>query len=177
MYFHSGNYISYKGVAVFLSSLLFISRLKFKVLNWNFHSFRLLEIIQVLDSISWVRCASGNVCSLNGPFDHKYLEQMQRGWMGRSNPKNNIWNMLQFYDDFGQGLLNFVLNPPFGQVRLFLKWHWLLQTLEAVWCDGRRRGESFWSWARHVSSLPQLPPTELHKVKKDFFSHSYFRYY
>jgi hypothetical protein len=33
----------------------------FKVLNWNLHSFRLLEIIQVLDSISWVRCASGNV--------------------------------------------------------------------------------------------------------------------
>ena len=33
----------------------------FKVLNWNLHSFRLLEITQVLDSISWVRCASGNV--------------------------------------------------------------------------------------------------------------------
>ena len=33
----------------------------FKVLNWNLHSFWLLEIIQVLDSISWVRCASGNV--------------------------------------------------------------------------------------------------------------------
>merc|ERR1712016_535432 len=33
----------------------------FKVLSWNLHSFRLLEIIQVLDSISWVRCASGNV--------------------------------------------------------------------------------------------------------------------
>ena len=32
-----------------------------KVLNWNLHSFQLLEIIQVLDSISWVRCASGNV--------------------------------------------------------------------------------------------------------------------
>ena len=32
-----------------------------KVLSWNFHSFRLLEIIQVLDSMSWVRCASGNV--------------------------------------------------------------------------------------------------------------------
>ncbi len=31
------------------------------MLNWNFHSFKLLEIIQVLDSISWVRCASGNV--------------------------------------------------------------------------------------------------------------------
>ena len=25
------------------------------------HSFQLLEIIKVLDSISWVRCASGNV--------------------------------------------------------------------------------------------------------------------
>ena len=34
----------------------------FKVLNWNLHLFRPLEIIQVLDSISWVRCASGNVC-------------------------------------------------------------------------------------------------------------------
>ena len=33
----------------------------FEVLNWNLHSFRLLEIIQVLDSISWVCCASGNV--------------------------------------------------------------------------------------------------------------------
>ena len=32
-----------------------------KVLDWNLHSFQLLEIIQVLDSISWVRCASGNV--------------------------------------------------------------------------------------------------------------------
>ena len=32
----------------------------FKMLNWNLHLFRLLEIIQVLDSISWVRCASGN---------------------------------------------------------------------------------------------------------------------
>ena len=31
------------------------------MLNWNLHSFKLLEIIQVLDSISWVRCASGNV--------------------------------------------------------------------------------------------------------------------
>ena len=34
---------------------------KAKVLNWNLYSFQLLEIIQVLDSISWVRCASGNV--------------------------------------------------------------------------------------------------------------------
>ena len=32
-----------------------------KELNWNLQSFQLLEIIQVLDSISWVRCASGNV--------------------------------------------------------------------------------------------------------------------
>ena len=31
-----------------------------KVLNWNLLSFQLLEIIQVLDSISWVHCASGN---------------------------------------------------------------------------------------------------------------------
>ena len=37
----------------------------FKVLNWNLHSFWLLEIIQVLDSISWVRCASGNVFVMN----------------------------------------------------------------------------------------------------------------
>ena len=28
---------------------------------WNLYSFYLLEIIQVLDSIAWVRCASGNV--------------------------------------------------------------------------------------------------------------------
>ena len=46
---------------------------RLKVLNWNLHSFKLLEIIQVLDSISWVRCASGNVCiceskSLEGPL-------------------------------------------------------------------------------------------------------------
>ena len=34
------------------------------MLNWNLHSFKLLEIIQVLDSISWVRCASGNVSSI-----------------------------------------------------------------------------------------------------------------
>ena len=32
-----------------------------KVLNRNLHSFQLLDIIQVLDSTSWVRCASGNV--------------------------------------------------------------------------------------------------------------------
>ena len=32
-----------------------------KLLNWNLHSFQLSEIIQVVDSISWVRCASGNV--------------------------------------------------------------------------------------------------------------------
>ena len=35
-----------------------------KVLNRNLHSFQLLEIIQVLDSISWVRCASGNVLAV-----------------------------------------------------------------------------------------------------------------
>ena len=35
---------------------------KAKVINWNLHLFQLLEIIQVLDSISWVRCASCNVC-------------------------------------------------------------------------------------------------------------------
>ena len=34
---------------------------RLKVLNCNLHSFQLFEIIQVLDSISWVRCASGNV--------------------------------------------------------------------------------------------------------------------
>ena len=34
---------------------------RLKVLKWNLHSFQLLEIIKVLDSISWVRCASGNV--------------------------------------------------------------------------------------------------------------------
>ena len=38
-----------------------------KVLNWNLHSFQLLDIIQVLDSISWVRCASGNVYLLRIP--------------------------------------------------------------------------------------------------------------
>ena len=36
------------------------------MLNWNLHSFQLFEIIQVLDSISWVRCASGNVLSCVG---------------------------------------------------------------------------------------------------------------
>ena len=34
---------------------------RLKVLNWNLHSFQPLEIIQILDSISWVRCGSGNV--------------------------------------------------------------------------------------------------------------------
>ena len=34
---------------------------KAKVLNWNLHLCQLLEMIQVFDSISWVRCASGNV--------------------------------------------------------------------------------------------------------------------
>ena len=34
---------------------------RLKVLNCNLHSFQLFEIIQVLDSKSWVRCASGNV--------------------------------------------------------------------------------------------------------------------
>ena len=38
---------------------------RLKVLNWNLQSFQLLEIIQVLDSISWVRCASGNVFFLS----------------------------------------------------------------------------------------------------------------
>ena len=32
-----------------------------KELNWNLHSFQLLDIIQVLNSISLVLCASGNV--------------------------------------------------------------------------------------------------------------------
>ena len=40
-----------------------------KVLSWNLHSFRLLEIIHVLDSISWVRCASGNVFFLSMLYD------------------------------------------------------------------------------------------------------------
>ena len=31
------------------------------MLNWNLHSFQPLEIIQMLGSISWVRCASVNV--------------------------------------------------------------------------------------------------------------------
>ena len=34
-----------------------------KCRGWNLYSFYLLEIIQVLDSIAWVRCASGNVLS------------------------------------------------------------------------------------------------------------------
>ena len=43
------------------------------MLNWNLHSFQLLEIIQVLDSISWVRCATGNV--YNTTFTNN------RGWL------------------------------------------------------------------------------------------------
>ena len=39
---------------------------RLKVLNWNLHWFQLLKIIQVLDSISRVRCASGNVFCLQG---------------------------------------------------------------------------------------------------------------
>ena len=34
---------------------------RLKVLNCNLHMFHILEIVQVLYSISWVRCASGNV--------------------------------------------------------------------------------------------------------------------
>ena len=43
---------------------------KAKVLNWNLHSFQLLGIIKVLDSISWVRCASGNVFHFIGIHYH-----------------------------------------------------------------------------------------------------------
>ena len=42
---------------------------RLKVLNWNLHLFQLLETIQVLDSISWVRCASGNVFSIFTDLD------------------------------------------------------------------------------------------------------------
>ena len=42
---------------------------RLKVLNWNLHLFQLLEIFQVLDSISWVRCASGNVFFLGAFLD------------------------------------------------------------------------------------------------------------
>ena len=35
------------------------------MINWNLHSFQLSDLIQVLDSISWVRCASGNVFLLS----------------------------------------------------------------------------------------------------------------
>ena len=45
---------------------------RLKVLKWNLHSFQLLEIIKVLDSISWVRCASGNVLSLPSPCCTNY---------------------------------------------------------------------------------------------------------
>ena len=48
---------------------------RLKVLNCNLHSFQLFEIIQVLDSISWVRCASGNV-SLELPIK----DVLKRGW-------------------------------------------------------------------------------------------------
>ena len=37
---------------------------RLNVLNLNLLSFQLLEIIQVLNSISWIRCASGNVYCL-----------------------------------------------------------------------------------------------------------------
>ena len=52
---------------------------KANVLNWNLHSFQLLEIIQVLDSISWVRCASGNVFRLPGNSS-SCLETFQFFW-------------------------------------------------------------------------------------------------
>ena len=42
---------------------------RLNVLNWNLHSFQLLEIIQVLDSISWVRFASGNALFLMDGID------------------------------------------------------------------------------------------------------------
>ena len=35
---------------------------RLKVLNWNLHLFQLLEIIQVLDSISWVRLPLAMFC-------------------------------------------------------------------------------------------------------------------
>ena len=44
-----------------------------KVLSWNLHSFRLLEIIHVLDSIAWVRCASGNISNLKAHSGEKPL--------------------------------------------------------------------------------------------------------
>ena len=58
------------------------------MLNWNVHSFQLLEIIQVLDSIYWVRCASGNVYVF---VQEKGGEKLGLGteeeggrWMGRN---------------------------------------------------------------------------------------------
>ena len=41
---------------------------RLKALNWNLHSFQLFEIIQVSVSISWVRCASGNVLGFHSVF-------------------------------------------------------------------------------------------------------------
>ena len=45
-----------------------------KVLNWNLHSFQPLEIIQGLASISWVRCASGNVYTSGIIREEKYFK-------------------------------------------------------------------------------------------------------
>ena len=50
---------------------------KAKVLNWNLHSFQLLEIIQVLESISWVRCASGNVYCIDWKTDFREKSKLQ----------------------------------------------------------------------------------------------------
>ena len=68
------------------------------MLNWNLHSFKLLEIIQVLDSISWVRCASGNV------FNHFCKERFVRGARAAilcyavTDPES--WERLQFWVRF-----------------------------------------------------------------------------
>ena len=45
------------------------------MLNWNLHWF------QLLDSISWVRCASGNVSQLGGKIllSHQYTNGIQKG--------------------------------------------------------------------------------------------------
>ena len=49
---------------------------RLKVLNWNLHSFQLLEIYQVLDSISWVRCASGNVFKIPTFSSYFFVENV-----------------------------------------------------------------------------------------------------
>ena len=71
---------------------------------WNVSSaklFRLLEIIQVLDSISWVRCASGNVSLKRGSWKVCV----------RAGSRNKLPRLFLFFKILGLSRLFFSLSP------------------------------------------------------------------